>query len=121
MQRNQGNEGTDILAVVAEEMGLESEDILAMVADEMGPESKDVPALVVEEIIVDLSAPLFQSTEHFFVNADAEDLELVKEVGELDPHCNPPQCITSFLTLSTITKKPNCRRRNVDPVVDLSN
>jgi len=72
---NQGSEGTNIPAVVMDEKGLENE---------------DVPATLAEEIVVDLFVPPLQSIEHFFVDADVEDEDLVEEVGGLEPHCTAP-------------------------------
>lgn len=57
---------------------------------------------------------------HVFVHMDVLDLELVEEVGSLDPTCSNEESITHFLALPTIIDTSNPKKCNMDPIVDFS-
>ena len=83
-------------------------------------ESEDAPALELHDIEDDLHAAPNATTEHFFVNTIALELELSEDIVRLEPNCTKPQSITSFLSLPTITQRSNPRRRTFDPIVNFS-
>ena len=65
--------------------------------------NEDVPAVMTEDIAMELDLAPHTNTQHYFVDAIAQDLEVPEELPEMEPDSNPPQSITSFLTLPTIT------------------
>ena len=59
------------------------------------------------------------SIEHFFVAPDSEDPAVAEDVVRLDAEVPRPESITHFLTLPSVTERPNPRRR-LDPIINFT-